>query len=97
MVDAKPIGKKLPEFFIPGLSNLQRHSGIQILISLLYIPFLIKGTVQPFEGWFLRRSTTLYNNNSRSVNSMFLTLKMLKNVKNIEITDLELCLIDFPS
>ena len=35
--------------------------------------------------------------NSRSVNSMFLTLKMLENVKNIEITDLELCLIDFPS
>jgi hypothetical protein len=24
MVDAKPIGKKLPEFFIPGLSNLYR-------------------------------------------------------------------------
>ena len=28
--------------------------------------------------------------NSRSVNSMVLTLKMLKNVKNIEITDFEL-------
>jgi hypothetical protein len=27
---------------------------------------------------------------------MFLTLKMLKTVKNIEITDLELCFIDFP-
>ena len=32
-----------------------------------------------------------------TVNSMFLTLKKLKNVENIEITDLELCLIDFPS
>ena len=30
--------------------------------------------------------------NSKSVNSMFLTL----NVKNIEIIDIELCLIDFP-
>jgi hypothetical protein len=35
--------------------------------------------------------------NSKSVNSMFLTLEMFKNGKNIEITDLELCLIDFPS
>jgi hypothetical protein len=35
--------------------------------------------------------------NSRSVNSMFLTLRMLQNVKNIEITNLELCLIDFSS
>jgi hypothetical protein len=32
--------------------------------------------------------------NSRSVNSMFSTLNMFKNVKNIEITDLELCLMD---
>jgi hypothetical protein len=29
--------------------------------------------------------------NSPTVNSMFLTLRMLKNVKNIEITNLELC------
>jgi hypothetical protein len=35
--------------------------------------------------------------NSGSVNSMFLTIKMFSNVKNIEFADLELCLIDFPS
>jgi hypothetical protein len=35
--------------------------------------------------------------NSRSVNSMFLTIKMFQNVKNIKFVDLELCLIVFPS
>ena len=38
--------------------------------------------------------------NSRSVNSMFLTIKMIlsvKAVKNIKFADFELCLIDFPS
>jgi hypothetical protein len=35
--------------------------------------------------------------NSRSVNSMFLTIKMFKMLKNIKFADLELCLIDFPS
>jgi hypothetical protein len=34
---------------------------------------------------------------SRSINSMFLTVKMFENVKNIKFADLELCLIDFPS
>jgi hypothetical protein len=51
---------------------------------------VIKGTVQPFEWWFSRRITTilieetikLYN--SRSVNSMFVTLKMLENVKTMK-------------
>jgi hypothetical protein len=35
--------------------------------------------------------------NSKSVNSMFLTLNFFLNVKNIEVIDIELCLIDFPS
>ena len=36
--------------------------------------------------------------NSRSVNSMFLTIKMIfLSVKNIKFADFELCLIDFPS
>jgi hypothetical protein len=32
--------------------------------------------------------------NSRSVNSMFSSLRMLKDVKNNEIADLELCLTE---
>jgi hypothetical protein len=39
----------------------------------------------------------LYKHNSRSVISMFLTFFNIFNVKNIEFTDFELCLIDFPS
>jgi hypothetical protein len=35
--------------------------------------------------------------NSRSVISMFLTFFNIFHVKNIEFTDLELCLIGFPS
>ena len=35
--------------------------------------------------------------NSRSVNSMFLTIKMIFSVKNIKFADFDLCLIDFPS